>query len=62
MQMNANSNKPAKRTRGDILHERRVLLGEVELEKNSFDKKKFFLDLTRSITMTKYRLRRQTQL
>jgi len=41
MQMNENANKPAKKTRGDILHERRVLLGEVETYE--FDKKKFFL-------------------
>ena len=34
--------KPAKKTRGDILHERMVLLGEIKPEKQ-FDKKKFFL-------------------
>ena len=34
--------KPAKKTRGDILHERMVLLGEIKEEKK-FDKKKFFL-------------------
>ena len=34
--------KPAKKTRGDILHERMVLLGEIKEEK-AFDKKKFFL-------------------
>ena len=52
MQMNANSNKPAKRTRGDILHERRVLLGEVELEKNSFDKKKFFNGVLKAVCVS----------
>jgi len=34
--------KPAKKTRGDILHERMVLLGEIKEEKK-FDRKKFFL-------------------
>ena len=34
--------KPAKKTRGDMLHERMVLLGEIKPEKQ-FDKKKFFL-------------------
>ncbi len=34
--------KPAKKTRGDMLHERMVLLGEIKPEKQ-FNKKKFFL-------------------
>ncbi len=34
--------KPAKKTRGDILHERMVLLGEIKEEKK-FDRKKFLL-------------------
>ena len=54
--------KPAKKTRGDILHERMVLLGEIKPEK-VFDKKKFFFTsliilcvLIAAIVVLQYRL------